>query len=116
MQKKKQRKKKKATRRDQGKREEKSNSNEGTRSVECISQYSSHTEGVFIAGPKVLDARGTFEPLAETRWRRVGQKREKRDQGIGRESARSVLPCNLLTAGLRLSISWHNSGMDPDGP
>lgn len=49
----------------------------------------------------------------------VGQKREyeeKRGQGTGRESARSVLPCNLLTASLRLSISWHNSGMDPDGP
>jgi len=70
VQKKERRKKKKGARRDGGKWEERSRPNEGTRNVECISQYSSHTEGVFIAGPKVLDARGTFEPLAETRWRR----------------------------------------------
>lgn len=70
IQKKKRGKKKKGARRGGGKRKEKSRPNEGTKNVECISQYSSHTEGVFIAGPKVLDARGTFGPLVEIRWRR----------------------------------------------
>lgn len=43
--------------------------------------------------------------------------KRRRAPAEGQEgSRRSVLPCNLLTAGPRLSISWHNSGMGPSDP
>lgn len=51
------------------------------------------------------------------RWRAGGERKEEKLAAVGwRGSRRSVLPCNLLTAGPRLSISWHNSGMGPSGP
>lgn len=51
------------------------------------------------------------------RWGAGGERKEEKLAAVGRRgSRRSVLPCNLLTAGPRLSISWHNSGMGPSGP
>lgn len=52
---------------------------------------------------KKMRERERKEEERPRRWRRGG-------------SRRSVLPCNLLTAGPRLSISWHNSGMGPSDP
>lgn len=58
------------------------------------------------------EQRGCPDPAEKERVRKEEEWPAVEERG----SRRSVLPCNLLTAGPRLSISWHNSGMGPSDP